>query len=164
MGIFQIVAESGISAGVRRIEALCGEKALLWLMDKRQKVELLGERLKAIAESVTEVEGVKVCAEEIKGVSSSLLRQAAENLRDKLKEAVVALSCSDEKKAFIVIASSRKDLPANYLIKKLSSFTGGSGGGRWDFAQGGTPYPDKVKRALQKFPEIIKEIIKNSTP
>jgi len=196
MGTFQIVSESGISAGVRRIEALCGEKALLWLMDRKQKVEevmqllsakegeivdkiknmnrevsilrkkieevqkeLLEEKLKTVAERVCEIKGVKVCAEEIKGVSSSLLRQAAENLRNKLKEAVVVLSCSDEKKAFIVIASSRKDLPANYLIKKLSYLTGGSGGGRWDFAQGGTSHPEKIKEALQKFPEIVREAI-----
>jgi len=91
-----------------------------------------------------------------------VLRKAAEELRDRLKQAVVALVSLDEERVFIIVASTRRDLPANQLIKEVCSLTGGSGGGRWDFAQGGTSHPEKIDEALQKFPEIIKKMIKGA--
>ena len=95
-------------------------------------------------------------------VSLPLVRKAAEELRDRLKQAVVALVSLDEERVFIIVASTRRDLPANQLIKEVCSLTGGSGGGRWDFAQGGTSHPEKIDEALQKFPEIIKKMIKGA--
>jgi len=199
MGLFEIISESGIASGVRRIEALCGERALLWLVEKRDKLRKLTEflavpedkiadrlkdkekevaslksRLKKMQESLleskiqelttraTDIEGIKVCAEKVEGISPSLVRKAAEELRDRLKQAVVALVSLDEERVFIIVASTRKDLPANQLIKEVCSLTGGSGGGRWDFAQGGTSHPEKIDEALQKFPEIIKKMIKGA--
>ena len=197
MGLFQILSEGSIASGVRRIEAFCGEKALLWVMgkadklkkltqllevpeekiferlqDKEQQIIKLQNKLKSLQEKLVEskiqrvisqavkVGTINVCTGEMEDISPELLRKAAENIRDSLKEAVVVLSSLTNRKAFLVVASSRKDLPANELIKKISSITGGSGGGRWDFAQGGTSHPDKVSRAFQQFPEIVRTMIK----
>ena len=114
-----------------------------------------------MATQAVTIEGVSVCTGVLQDVPSQMLRRMAEKLRDRLKEAVVALACLDDNKAFMVVASTRQDLPAHQLIKEISSMIGGSGGGRWDFAQGGTSHPEKINQALQRFPEIVKKMIKS---
>lgn len=47
IGLFKIVGESGVAAGVRRIEALTGEAAYDWIMVSERLVQSLGERVKA---------------------------------------------------------------------------------------------------------------------
>jgi len=199
MGLFQIISESGVASGVRRIEALCGEKALLWMLDKKEKLKkvtsflsiseekvidrlkereeeiknlkekinslqesLLESKINEIASSAQSVGEIKVCAGSLKDIPSKTLGKSAEKLRNRLGEAVVALASLYEKKASIVVVSSKKTLPANKLIKEISSLAGGSGGGRWDFAQGGTSYPERINEALQRFPEIVKKMIEKN--
>ncbi|MCG7601445.1 alanine--tRNA ligase [Halomonas sp. McH1-25] len=54
IGAFHILAETGIAAGVRRIEAVTGEGALDYFRDQEASLVRLGERLKAKPEQVEE--------------------------------------------------------------------------------------------------------------
>jgi len=54
IGLFQILSESGIAAGVRRIEALTGEAALDWIGRQRSIIDRLSDRLKVDAEGLGE--------------------------------------------------------------------------------------------------------------
>jgi alanyl-tRNA synthetase len=47
IGIMKIVSESGVAAGVRRLEAVTGEGALDWIKDSEQKLNDLTRLLKA---------------------------------------------------------------------------------------------------------------------
>jgi len=47
IGIMKIVSESGVAAGVRRLEAVTGEGALDWIKDSEQKLNNLTRLLKA---------------------------------------------------------------------------------------------------------------------
>jgi len=47
IGLFAIVSEQGIAAGVRRIEGLTGEPARLWLMSQAQTARTLADALKS---------------------------------------------------------------------------------------------------------------------
>jgi len=49
IGLFKIVAEGGVAAGVRRIEAVTGENALAWVQDLDQRVAEAAATLKAPA-------------------------------------------------------------------------------------------------------------------
>ncbi|WP_163558050.1 alanine--tRNA ligase [Halomonas sp. NO4] len=54
IGCFHIVSETGIAAGVRRIEAITGEGALAYFREQEARLARLGERLKAKPEQVEE--------------------------------------------------------------------------------------------------------------
>ncbi|WP_068991174.1 alanine--tRNA ligase [Kangiella sediminilitoris] len=57
IGPFKIVSETGIAAGVRRIEAVTGERAVAWMQQSENKLHTLGKLLKSDpAHSVEKVE------------------------------------------------------------------------------------------------------------
>ncbi|WP_343520388.1 alanine--tRNA ligase [Sphingomonas sp.] len=52
IAIFKIVSESAVSSGVRRIEALTGEAARLWLLNRDEKLREVASTLKASPDEV----------------------------------------------------------------------------------------------------------------
>jgi alanyl-tRNA synthetase len=46
IGVFKLRGESGVAAGVRRIEALAGEGALQWIREREQTLRAVGELLR----------------------------------------------------------------------------------------------------------------------
>ncbi|HKY81704.1 MAG TPA: alanine--tRNA ligase, partial [Sphingobium sp.] len=52
IAIFKIIAESAVSSGVRRIEALTGEAARLWLSDREERLRQSAAALKTSPEEV----------------------------------------------------------------------------------------------------------------
>ncbi|MBX3481718.1 MAG: alanine--tRNA ligase [Caulobacter sp.] len=59
IGLFKVVSEQGVAAGVRRIEGLTGEAARRWLQDQAGVAQVLAERFKTpVAEVVARVEAL----------------------------------------------------------------------------------------------------------
>ena len=54
VGLFKIVSEGGIAAGVRRIVALTGEEALAWVHSMEDRIDRIAGSMKADAETVAE--------------------------------------------------------------------------------------------------------------
>lgn len=52
IGLFKILQETGIASGVRRIEAITGEKALDWLDRQEENIQTTAELLKTSSEEV----------------------------------------------------------------------------------------------------------------
>ncbi|MEM7084289.1 MAG: alanine--tRNA ligase [Pseudomonadota bacterium] len=52
IGVFRIVSESGIAAGVRRIEALTGDAALAWMRGNEQQLSAVAELVKGHRDDV----------------------------------------------------------------------------------------------------------------
>ncbi|MBK5264531.1 MAG: alanine--tRNA ligase, partial [Alphaproteobacteria bacterium] len=52
IGLFKIVSESAVSSGIRRIEALTGEAARLWLVDREDKLKAAAAALKTAPDDV----------------------------------------------------------------------------------------------------------------
>lgn len=196
IGILRIINESSIASGIRRIEALVGEKALQLVEEKesllrkisdlletgestilarieeknhklQEQQEQMKEWQKRLAEiemenlmqKVSRVGDIKIVTGEWQDLSSEILRQTAERLKAKLKKGIVVLASIAQRKAFLVVASNQKKLPADKIIKEVCRIAGGSGGGRWDFAQGGTSLPHMVGQALKEVPLIIERIL-----
>ncbi len=54
IGLFKIVSEGGVSAGVRRIVALSGEKALAWVQTMSDRLDRIADTIQATPEAAAE--------------------------------------------------------------------------------------------------------------
>jgi alanyl-tRNA synthetase len=80
-------------------------------------------------------------------------------LREKLKSAVIVLGTVYEGKP-VFLAAVTPDLVARgynagEIVKQVAKVTGGSGGGKAQFAQAGGKYKDKLDEALQLVKSLI---------
>ena len=197
IGLFKIVAESGVASGVRRIEALTGEAALDYveqndallkdlaalvrgtredLKDKvREQLErarqmerenrTLRDRLASgqgvdLAAGAVDVYGVKVVATKVDGADAGALRAAVDQLKDRLKSAVVVLACVENPGKVVLVAGVTADqtsrIKAGELAGAVAAQVGGRGGGRADFAQAGGSKPEALDAALGSVQEFVR--------
>jgi alanyl-tRNA synthetase len=76
IGVFKIVSESGVAAGIRRIEAVAGPAVLAYLKEREAVVRPLAERFKAQPGEI--VERVTALAEELKATQKALAAARSE--------------------------------------------------------------------------------------
>ncbi len=91
IGLFKIVAESGIASGVRRIEAVTGDGALNWVGEQQQQLSQLAGLLKtdtgSVATRLTQmIEHQRSLEKELDQLKSGLAAQAGESLIDQAVE------------------------------------------------------------------------------
>ena len=86
IGQFRIVAESSVSAGIRRIEAVCGMAAWEWSQQKHAVLQLLSQRMSAAAEEVPA--RVEALIEHAKKLEKDLKQKAAESARGRTDELI----------------------------------------------------------------------------
>ncbi|MEJ5167601.1 MAG: alanine--tRNA ligase [Arcobacteraceae bacterium] len=180
IGSFYITKESGVSAGVRRIEAVCGMSAVNYVKSMIQtQNELLGElknpdllgSVKKLKEqikqlkvevvnaqsqtkqevAVQEINGVKVIVDIVENGDIKAIIDDYKNGYEKV--AIFLLQPKDDK---VMLASGIKGIDANAgeWIKAVAPVVGGGGGGRADFAQAGGKDVSKIedaKKAAQDF-------------
>ncbi|MDR0563431.1 MAG: alanine--tRNA ligase [Azoarcus sp.] len=85
IGLFKILSESGIAAGVRRVEAVTGENALHYTQTQEQRVNGIAALLKTQPEAVAErvsslIEQTKALEKEISRLKSKLTNSQIEEL------------------------------------------------------------------------------------
>ena len=76
IGLFKIVAEGGVAAGIRRIEAVAGPAVLAYLNERDAVVKQLGDRFKAQPAEI--VDRVAALQEELKATGKALAAAQAE--------------------------------------------------------------------------------------
>jgi alanyl-tRNA synthetase len=197
VGLFKIVGEGGVAAGIRRIDALTGESALAWVQGIEERVQRVSERLKAAPEQVEdklaqwlderrqlekdlermkstfasrsgsdlaaqaiELGGVKVLASRLEAADPKVLRETADQLKNKLGSAVVVFGTVRDGKVMLVAGVTADLTPrvgAGELVDWLARRVGGKGGGRPDMAQGGGTEADKLPEALRDVVAWVRE-------
>ena len=160
LGLFKIVGEGAISAGVRRVEALTGLVALRYLQvqldQKTVKIEELNrelvelkkatekERTLVLQREAEEVVGKfpvdqRVLVEVIEGATGDQLQSVA-NLLKARKFVGVAILFGRYREQIHVLAtvdpSLAKTLHSGKIVQELTGILGGKGGGRADLARG----------------------------
>ena len=173
IGSFYITKESGVSAGVRRIEAVCGLSATKYtnnIISKMNQVQaevknndaLLGiKKLKdQIKELKKELElaqssssapineqmigDTKVIVDIVKNGDIKKIVDDMKNANEKL--AILLLQPKGEK-VMLVAGSKNSAIKAGDWIKNVAPIVGGGGGGRPDFAQAGGKDISKIEDA-----------------
>jgi alanyl-tRNA synthetase len=90
IGLFKVVAESGVAAGVRRIEAVTGEGALAYLQDLEATVTQLAGTVKApVAELNQRMAGVLDHVKQLEKEVAALKGRLASNRGDELVQQAV---------------------------------------------------------------------------
>ena len=185
IGLFKILGESSVGAGLRRIEAVTGHGALLYtrelealLEDASQKVkgrpntllsriEALQDELKAEKHHAAELEQKLVAAaaqsagDKVNDVSA--LRSMGDQLRDKTGGIVVLFAAMAPQKVNILTMASKeavaKGAHAGKIVKAAAQVLGGNGGGRPDMAQAGGKNSGKIAEAMAETLKVIENMI-----
>jgi alanyl-tRNA synthetase len=113
-----------------------------------------------LSERVKEIDGVQMLTAQIDGADVNALRAILDQLRDKLKSAVILLASAEGDKATL-IAGVTADLTSRFkagdIIRELAPMVGGKGGGRADMAQGGGPVVDGIPQALAALESLLRK-------
>ncbi len=185
IGMFLILKESGVSAGVRRIEAVCGKAAYRHVKAQRHTVEAvqkmlknrdiingierlqdqtkvlksdLQEALKASKEVLhgEEVGGVTLVVEAITGGD---IKERIDELKNAHERIAVMLFQVKGSKVLMAAGVKNAPLKAGAWIKKVAPILGGGGGGRDDFAQAGGKETAKINEAKSLAHNVACEIL-----
>jgi alanyl-tRNA synthetase len=113
-----------------------------------------------LAASAVDVHGVKVVATKVDGADASALRSAVDQLKDRLKSAVVVLASVQDAAKVLLVAGVTPDqtsrIQAGELAGAVAALVGGRGGGRADFAQAGGSKPEALDAALESVQEFVR--------
>jgi alanyl-tRNA synthetase len=104
-----------------------------------------------LAESITEIAGIKVLSIRMDGADAKTLRDAVDRFKDQFKSAVVVLGSVEDGKVRLAAGVTRditERINAGDVIRPVAEQVGGKGGGRPDFAQAGGNNPAGLDAAL----------------
>jgi alanyl-tRNA synthetase len=112
---------------------------------------LAGGSAPDLAESITEIAGIKVLSIRMDGADAKTLRDAVDRFKDQFKSAVVVLGSVEDGKVRLAAGVTRditERINAGDVIRPVAEQVGGKGGGRPDFAQAGGNNPAGLDAAL----------------
>lgn len=113
----------------------------------------------SLVENRRGIGGIYLIAEKIENQNLQALRAAADQIRSKTSQTIVALFSEHELKAQVVIAITkdleRSNVDAREIARSISPFIEGQAGGRKDWAQGGGKNPAGIAEAIRKLPNVI---------
>jgi alanyl-tRNA synthetase len=176
IGLFKVMRESAIAAGIRRIEAVCGKYAEQFIEEQKAAGAAEAERAKEVerqkqlakqrqAEMQTKAPAI---ADELLGkikdgllienmgeADAELLSAVMDALQPKLTSAVVILGGVSDGKVALVCAVTpdlvKAGKNAGKIVGAIAKQCGGGGGGKPDRAQAGGKLPEKLAEALADF-------------
>lgn len=186
IGIFKITTETGVAAGIRRIEAVTGEAALRFIekqedeykqkaaqKDERillleKEIDQLKDRLAAsfsrdLAQKAQQLGKINILSTKVDGLDGKALRSAMDHLKNELGQSVIVLATVKDQKVGIVggVSADLLDkLSAKEIVGMVAAQVGGKGGGRADLAEAGGNKPEALESALKAVYSLVEEKLK----
>ncbi len=186
IGSFYITKESGVSSGVRRIEAVCGLAAYRYGKNALNEIAAAKEMLKAqnvqigIEKLRTQIKELKsqsnpstqstssLQSEQI-GTTKLIVAHVQGEIKDLIDRAKnenpsVAILLVSETNGKVALAAGVKNAPikAGVWVKEIATILGGGGGGRDDFATAGGKNASKIYEALERAKEFARLALQKS--
>ena len=188
IGSFYIVKESGVSSGVRRIEAVCGnaayhygknallelsrareslkaqdilqgiEKIKMQLNEAKEKANKAKQSVKSL--DYEEINGVRLIVLKLDSVSANEAKEIIDRSKNESESVAILLLSESNNKISIVAGVKNAPLKAGAWVKQVAQELGGNGGGRDDFATAGGKDIDKISQALN----LAKDIATKALP
>ncbi|MBL3519804.1 alanine--tRNA ligase [Aliarcobacter lanthieri] len=183
IGSFYIVKESGVSAGIRRIEAVVGASAIKYAKDIINKFGEVQSELK----TNDMIAGIKKLKNEIKELKKELqnaqnqtsspieetminntkvivsivengdLKKIVDDCKNANEKVAILLLQVKDDKVLLAAGSKNTNIKAGDWVKNIATIVGGNGGGRPDFATAGGKDSSKIQEAKTKALEYAKE-------
>jgi alanyl-tRNA synthetase len=186
IGSFYITSEKGVSAGVRRIEAVCGKSAYLLSKSNSKNIEniensvkskdiissinKLKEQIKTLKSEVQMAQNSSVSVldeENINGVkvvvdilNNGDLKAKVDDIKNANEKVAIFLLQAKDDKVMMVSGIKGVSLKAGDWIKNIAPIVKGGGGGRADFAQAGGKDITKIQDAKEQALKYAKENLK----
>ena len=180
IGSFYITKESGVSSGVRRIEAVASLAALNYAKSfinevKELKFELktndISNALKKLKEQNAEfknklknaakselvsidINSTRVC---VARVDEGDIKMMIDDFKNAYEKAVILLVQVKEGKIMLAAGAKNAPIKAGELVKAVAAVLGGSGGGRDDFATAGGKDISQIQNACELALKLIKD-------
>ncbi|EAK2873535.1 alanine--tRNA ligase [Campylobacter upsaliensis] len=180
IGSFFILKESGVSAGVRRIEAVVSKAAHAYAKNALKELESLKIELKnndllsGISKLKNEISKLKnelknsnsseLKSENVKGVQICIakvengdIKAMIDHFKNQFEKAVILLIQEKEGKISLAAGVKNAPLKAGNLVKNIAMILGGNGGGKDDFATAGGKDATKIDEALKEAKSLIEK-------
>ncbi|RXJ76287.1 alanine--tRNA ligase [Arcobacter sp. F155] len=183
IGSFYITKESGVSAGVRRIEAVCGLAAINYtkaIINEMTQVKAEVKNNDAIAGIKKLKDQVKDLKKELEDAQNSIqtpiseetigdtkvvvdivengdIKKLVDDYKNGNEKVAILLIQPKGEKVMLVAGSKNTNVKAGDWIKAVAPIVGGGGGGRPDFAQAGGKDVSKVNEAKEAAINFVKE-------
>lgn len=178
IGSFFITKESGVSAGVRRIEAICADSATQYTNELRHElgecemelknadllsaIKKLKAELKAAKDELKnassnsslesfDIKGAKVVISEFGGDIKSKI----DELKNGADKVIAVLANVKDGKVSLAVGVKGCELKAGEIVSKIAPIINGGGGGRSDFATAGGKDPSRLSEAFKSAKELI---------
>ncbi len=144
-----------------RIMKLAVDNKNLQLEVDHLKEEQAKTKFQSFISKAQDINGGKLFITQLEPYPANIVKLGSELLASKLGESIVVLASVDSDKITYVVKVSdsfvKKGVNAGQIVSKLANSTGGKGGGRPQFAQGGGKDASNLTKVLSDLEKEIKQ-------